>query len=67
MFSFLETLIRTPSAVDETDITSLRDAGFDDEEILEIVIVAGYFSLMNRISDGLGVELEDWFESGGAS
>jgi alkylhydroperoxidase family enzyme len=62
MFAFLETLTLDPSAVREEDVEALRSAGFDDPEILEIVTVAGYFSLMNRMSDGLGVELEDWYQ-----
>lgn len=62
MFAFLETLTLDPSAVREEHVASLRSAGFDDPEILEIVTVAGYFNLMNRMSDGLGVELEDWYQ-----
>ncbi len=65
MFQFLENLTQTPSEVREDDIQQLRDAGFSDPEILEIVIVGGYFNLMNRMTDGLGVELEEWYEPGG--
>ena len=37
---------------------SLRNAGFSDEGILDIVQVSGYYAYVNRLIDGLGVELE---------
>ena len=55
----------------EADVDGLRRAGFDDNAILDIVQVASYFAFVNRMADGLGVELEDYWgeegESGQAS
>ena len=42
----------------KADVQSLRNAGFSDEGILDIVQVAGYYAYVNRLADGLGVELE---------
>jgi len=42
----------------EADVQTLRDAGFSDVGILDIVQVAGYYAYVNRLADGLGVELE---------
>ncbi len=51
-------LTATPSAMTEADIDTLRSHGFDDRAILDIVQVAAYFNYINRIADGLGVDLE---------
>ena len=41
-----------------TDIEALREAGFDDRAILDVCQVASYYAFVNRLADGLGVELE---------
>lgn len=51
---YAATLTTTPSKMDEGNIKSLRDAGFDDGEILEINQVAAYFNYANRTVLGLG-------------
>lgn len=37
---------------------ALRAAGLTDEQILAVVLVAGFFNLATRIADALGVELD---------
>lgn len=54
---YAEKLARTPGAMAEADILALRDAGYDDGEILEINQVAAYFAYANRTVLGLGVSL----------
>ncbi len=44
----------------ETDIARLRSAGWSDRAILDLTLVVGYFAFVNRIADGLGVELENY-------
>ena len=44
------------------DVGALREAGFDDESILEVNQITGFFAWCNRTVDGLGVELEDGWE-----
>jgi hypothetical protein len=39
-------------------VEALRTVGFDDRAILDICQVASYFAFVNRMADGLGVELE---------
>ncbi len=39
-------------------VARLRDAGFDDEEIITAALTVGYFNFVNRMVTGLGVELE---------
>ncbi|MCP5085904.1 MAG: peroxidase-related enzyme [Rhodobacteraceae bacterium] len=51
---YAETLTRNPAMVRQSDIQALRDAGFDDGQILEINQVTAYFSYANRTVLGLG-------------
>ena len=45
----------------ESELSPLREAGFDDRAILDINQIVGYFAYVNRVADGLGVELEDFW------
>lgn len=47
-----------PKDITEDDIKDLRDAGLTDLEILRANLVASYFNFLNRITLGLGVEIE---------
>ncbi len=47
-------LTRSPSSVREKDISDLRNAGYEDGEILEINQVTAYFAYANRTVLGLG-------------
>ncbi|UWQ42680.1 peroxidase-related enzyme [Leisingera aquaemixtae] len=47
-------LTEEPASVTAADIGALRDAGFDDGEILEINQVTAYFAYANRTVLGLG-------------
>ncbi|MCB9897512.1 MAG: peroxidase [Planctomycetes bacterium] len=51
-------LTRTPGAMDASDVLALRAHGFDDRAIHDLCAVTAYFAFVNRIADGLGVELE---------
>jgi uncharacterized protein YciW len=56
----VEKLTRTPGTTTKEDVEQLRRAGFSDEDILQIAEVTAYYAYVNRIADGLGVELESW-------
>ena len=58
MLRYVDKLTRSPGSMNRTDVTALRDAGFTDTAILDICQVAAYYAFVNRIADGLGVELE---------
>jgi len=53
-------LTLTPGAIVEEDVQRLRDVGLDDRQITVAVQVIGYFNYVNRVADGLDVQLEDW-------
>lgn len=50
-------LAMDPSSICETHIQELRDAGYNDGEILEINQITAYFAYANRTVLGLGVSL----------
>jgi len=60
MLEFAEKLTLAPSAMRETDVQKLRDAGWTDRDILDIVHVCAYFNFRVRVVDGLGLEVADW-------
>jgi len=64
MLDYAAKLTLTPTAVTEADIQTLRDAGFDDRAILDIAMITAYYAYVNRIADGLGVSLEDYWSRG---
>jgi uncharacterized peroxidase-related enzyme len=52
---YAEALTKTPSAMTESLVQAMRDAGLADGEILEINQVVSYFAYANRTVLGLGV------------
>ena len=60
MLEYVEKLTRTPGEMIKSDVDSLRSVGFSDRDILDIATVAAYYAYVNRIADGLGVQLETW-------
>jgi len=51
-------LTRTPQSMTAADVSRLRAHGFDDRGIHDACAITAYFAFVNRIADGLGVELE---------
>lgn len=60
LMAFAEKLTRAPGGMREADLRPLRIAGFTDRQISDAVQVIAYFNYINRIADGLGVDLEDF-------
>ena len=58
MLDYAVKLTRTPGDMNEADVSSLRAQGFDDRGIHDICAITAYYAFVNRIADGLGVELE---------
>lgn len=61
MLNYASKLTLEPWAMKQTDVEQLRNTGFSDTAILDICQVTAYFAYVNRIADGLGVELEDFW------
>lgn len=62
MLRYALKLTNTPWAMTESDVVAMRNAGHGDTNILHITEVVGYYAYVNRIADGLGVQLEDWID-----
>ena len=62
MLGYAVKLSLEPWNMEEADVQELRDAGFSNNGILDIVQVTGYYAYVNRLADGLGVELEKFWE-----
>lgn len=58
MLDYAAKLTTTPAAVTSEDIDRLREAGFNPRAIHDICAITAYYAFVNRIADGLGVELE---------
>ena len=59
MLDYAQKLTLTPKDVTEADVEALRVQGFDDRAIHDICAITAYFAFVNRMADGLGLELED--------
>ena len=56
--AYARKLTHSPGQIESADVDALREAGFEDGEILEINQVAAYFAYANRTVTGLGVNSE---------
>ena len=59
MLDYVVKLTRDPGGMTAADAEALRAAGFGDRAVLDICQVASYYNYVNRLADGLGVELEE--------
>lgn len=59
LLAFAVKLTVTPAAMTRDDVAALRALGFDDRAVSDAVQIAGYFNYINRVADGLGVDLEE--------
>ena len=57
-------LTKEPASISETDVTDFRTTHpeLTDHMLHDIVQVVSYFNYVNRLADGLGVELEERFK-----
>jgi alkylhydroperoxidase family enzyme len=58
LLRYAERLTRDPGSIRHGDVAPLRAAGFDDRAIHDACSIVAYFAFVNRIADGLGVDLE---------
>jgi len=58
MLEFAEALTVDPGNTKAEYVEELRSLGWADEDIVDIVHVTCLFNYMDRLADGLGVELD---------
>ena len=56
--SWAEKLTLTPGEMDVSDVRKLEAVGLSQNAISDAAQVISYFNYINRIADGLGVDLE---------
>ncbi|MCH7948003.1 MAG: peroxidase [candidate division Zixibacteria bacterium] len=64
ILNYAAKLTREPASISETDVSDFRakHAELTDHMLHDIVQVVSYFNYVNRLADGLGVELEERFK-----
>ena len=62
---FAEKLTLKPGKIDNSDVQKIKEFGYFDKEISEIVQITSYFNYINRVADGLGLEAEDFIDEKG--
>lgn len=62
MLDYAVKLTKQPEQVTARDLGQLREAGFSDRDVLDICEVTAYYAYANRVANGLGVQLEKWFD-----
>lgn len=55
-------LTTAPRSMQRDDVEALRAVGLSDAAILDVCQVTAYYNYVNRLADGLGVELEGYWE-----
>jgi uncharacterized peroxidase-related enzyme len=55
MVDYVVKLTKDATRVSKDDHEKLRAAGFDDQAILQITLIASWFNYINRVADSLGV------------
>jgi uncharacterized peroxidase-related enzyme len=58
LLRYARKLTLEPGRMQREDVVSLRDAGWDDGQILEANQIVGYFNYVNRLLNGLGVSTD---------
>ncbi len=51
-------LTKTPAAMTREDVDRLRAVGLDDLGVLHVCLLASWFNYINRVADGLGIEVD---------
>ena len=55
MLNYVVQVTRDATRISPRDHERLRTAGFDDQGILQITLIASWFNYINRVADALGV------------
>jgi len=55
-------LTREPATMKREDLECLQQYGFSEEQTVDIVLITCLFNFMDRLADGLGVELDPFMQ-----
>ncbi len=65
MLDYAVKLTKAPWEMAQEHVDKLRGEDFSDGAILDINQITGYYNFVNRLADGLGVELESYWRKKG--
>lgn len=57
-FAYARVVVLTPGLVEARHVDRLRAVGYDDLDILDLNNIAAYYSYINRVASGLGLQRE---------
>jgi uncharacterized peroxidase-related enzyme len=60
MLDYAVKLTIAPSTVNEADVQTLRQQGFDDRDILDIIYVICLYNFNDRMADATGIKDHDF-------
>jgi len=64
---FAAALTQTPGTISQADVDAVRDAGWSDQSVEDVISVVSLFSYLNRLVDGFGIDgSTEGFAQGGA-
>ncbi|HEX6762845.1 MAG TPA: peroxidase-related enzyme [Gaiellaceae bacterium] len=63
MLDYARKLTLHPTAMTESDVAAFRDAGWSDEDVMDVAEVTGMFNLTNRMASGLGWQPNPEYDS----
>jgi len=52
---FAATLTQTPGTISQADVDAVRNAGWSDQSVEDVINVVSLFSYLNRLVDGFGI------------
>jgi len=58
MVEYVVQLTKDATRIGPGDLDRLRAAGFDEQGILQITLIASWFNYINRVADALGIGRE---------
>lgn len=51
LVKFAQTLVTTTGTLPEADVAALRNAGFSDQQVIEIISAILFTNMVNRVND----------------
>jgi len=67
MLDYVAKLTLHPGRIERADFERMRELGLDDDALVEVNQVTGFFAWCIRTVQGLGVQLEDFWDEPGAT
>ena len=64
LLAYAEKLSLTPGEMTSSDVDALRAQGFTDRDITDAAHNIAFFSYINRMAEGLGVDIEPFMGAG---